>query len=132
MTANLVKVQEALGDRVGRDVFMYSVTLDAERDTPDALKKFAEAYDVKPGWLFLTGDPNDIEKLRRKLGFVDIDPEVDKDRTQHIGVVVIGNDKLRRWCATPALSEANQIAKTVSWMDPARSRQPNGAGPPEL
>src|SRR5213080_1947542 len=33
-TANLAKVQDALGDRLGRDVFMASISVDPERDTP--------------------------------------------------------------------------------------------------
>jgi len=40
-----------------------------------------------PGWLFLTGQPEDIELLRRKPGFTDPDPELDKDKSSHIGNV---------------------------------------------
>src|SRR5260370_35912991 len=39
---NLVKVQKALGDRLGREVFMYSITLDPEHDTPAVLKDYAK------------------------------------------------------------------------------------------
>ena len=55
-TANLVAVQEILGPRVGRDVFMYSITLDPANDTPQVLKSYAKAFGVKPGWTFLTGE----------------------------------------------------------------------------
>src|SRR2546426_10278505 len=79
ITMNLAKVQKALGDRVGRDIFMYSLTLKPEHDTPAVLKEYAEMHGVKPGWSLLTGDPADMELLRRKLGFVDPDPEVDKE-----------------------------------------------------
>ena len=34
------------------------------------LREYANGHRVKPGWLFLTGKPDDIEELRRKLGFV--------------------------------------------------------------
>jgi protein SCO1/2 len=36
-TANLVKVQKLLGDRIGKDIFMYSITLKPEEDTPEKL-----------------------------------------------------------------------------------------------
>src|SRR5262249_40524493 len=53
-TAKLVQVQQRLGDRVGRQIFFYSITIDPERDTPAVLKTYAQAYRVGPGWLFLT------------------------------------------------------------------------------
>ena len=53
MTANLMRVQAEFGDRMGKEVFMYSVSLD--RDTPDMLKVYAELFKTKPGWTFLTG-----------------------------------------------------------------------------
>ncbi|PYU13542.1 MAG: SCO family protein, partial [Acidobacteria bacterium] len=88
---------------VGRDIFMYSITLKPEEDTPKVLQEYAKSNGVKPGWLFLTGKPGDVEKLRRKLGFVDPDPTVDKDKSQHIGVILYGNETLDRWAACPAL-----------------------------
>ena len=50
-TSNLVRVQELLGARVGRDVFMYSLTLQPELDTPPRLKEYAAMHGVKPGWV---------------------------------------------------------------------------------
>ena len=35
MTQNLADVQALLGDRVGREIFMYSITIDPKNDTPD-------------------------------------------------------------------------------------------------
>src|SRR5712692_11871739 len=67
-TPNLVKVQAALGDRVGRDVFLYSISLDPATDTPEVLTKYANAVGAGPGWTFLTGKAEDIGKLRRRLG----------------------------------------------------------------
>jgi protein SCO1/2 len=115
-TANLVQVQRTLGDRLGRDVFIYSITLDPKRDDPEALTQYARAYRTRPGWSFLTGDPEDIELLRRRLGFVDPDPERDKDRSNHIGVVLIGNEALSRWSACPALSDPSVLLDLVGWM----------------
>lgn len=116
VTANLAKVQKALGDKVGRDIFMYSISLKPEHDTPDVLKEYAEMYDARPGWTFLTGAPADVVLLRRGLGFTYPDPKLDKDVTQHIGNVRYGNEPLMLWSACPGMASATWIAESVSWM----------------
>lgn len=113
MTANLVLVQQALGQRVGRDIFMYSITLRPEVDTPPVLRAYAKQFGVKPGWTFLTGQPRDTEIIRRKLGFYDLDPAVDADKDQHTGMLRIGNEPYDRWCMVPALSSPRQIVSTI-------------------
>ena len=122
MTANLVKVQRALGDRVGRDIFLLSITLKPAEDTPKVLRAYAQAHGVGPGWLFLTGKPADIETLRRKLGYVDPDPELDRDKSQHIGVIRFGRESLDRWAACPALSEPAQIVRSILDLDSSDTR----------
>src|ERR1043166_3016565 len=100
-TANLVRVQQLLGTRVGADVFMYSITLEPAVDTPEDLARYAAANGVGPGWTFLTGAPADCELLRRRLGFTDPDPERDKDTTNHTGMVRYGNEPKHLWAACP-------------------------------
>lgn len=117
ITRNLLKVQTLLGDRVGRDIFMYSFTLKPAEDTVKALRHYAHMHHVKPGWSFLTGTVADMEVLRRKLGYVDPDPDVDKDKSNHIGVLKFGNEPLERWGGCPGLSKASWIVKTLSWVD---------------
>jgi protein SCO1/2 len=100
MTENLARVQALLAPRVGEDIFMFSITLRPEHDTPDVLAAYASTFGVGPGWTFLTGGSNDIELLRHRLGFVDSDPVQDADPEQHIGTVRIANEPLHRWrCA---------------------------------
>ena len=112
--ANLLKVQKALGNHLGRDVFFYSLTLDPKADTPEALHKYAKAIGAKPGWTFLTGKFEDLELLRRRLGFTDPDPKVDADKTQHGGLVVYGNDAVGRWSVMPSLADPSRITEAVS------------------
>lgn len=129
ITMNLVKVQKLLGDRVGRDIFMYSLTLKPDEDTVSNLAHYAHMHKVGPGWKFLTGSPADMELLRRKLGYVDPDPEVDKDKSNHIGVIKYGNEPLQRWGGCPAMSKASWIVKTISWVDWPRDKEtPNSKG----
>src|ERR1700710_863553 len=103
MTENLARVQELLGARVGKDIFMASITLQPEFDTPEVLAAYAKGYHAGPGWQFLTGKRDDIELLRHRLGFVDSDPAQDADLEQHIGTVRITNEPLHRWAMSPAL-----------------------------
>ena len=127
-TANLVKVQELLKDRIGKDIFMYSITLRPEQDTPKALNDYAKMHGVKPGWTYLTGRPADIETLRRKLGFVDPDPERDKDKANHIGLVRIGNELTDVWIAHPVLARPTNIAKRIIWLETPKDYQAGNGG----
>jgi protein SCO1/2 len=67
VTENLVRVQRLLGDRVGQDIFMYSITTDPRHDTPKVLAAFADELGVGPGWLFLTGRPNIMQGLLSRI-----------------------------------------------------------------
>lgn len=116
VTSNLVRVQKLLAKHVGRDLFMCSITLKPEEDTPEALKQYCEMHRVGPGWTFLTGEPDDIERLRRSLGFTDPDPVVDKDKSSHIGMVRYGNEPLTLWAGCPGLSSPEWIAESISWV----------------
>ena len=112
-TANLLRVQAALGPRVGRDVFMVSMTLQPEFDTPSALKDYVTRYGIKPGWTFLTGRPREMDVIRRKLGFYNDDPRIDADLGNHTGMVRVGNEALDRWFMMPALSSPKQMARAI-------------------
>ena len=117
VTRNLCRVQKLLGDRMGKDIFIYSFSLKPKDDNVAALKHYAQMHKVKPGWLFLTGKPDDMELLRRKLGFVDPDPEVDKDLSNHIGVLKYGNEPLERWGGCPGMKSPDAIVEAISWID---------------
>jgi len=112
-TQHLVEVQHALGDRMGRDVTFLSISLDAERDTPEVLRGYAEAHGAGPGWYFLTGKHDDIELLRHKLGAYELDPVIDADRTQHTGLVILGNEPAGRWKAITALGKPVRIRQAI-------------------
>lgn len=128
MTANLVKVQQLLKDRIGKDIFMYSITLQPEKDTPKALKEYVEMHGVEKGWLYLTGRPADIEALRRKLGFTDPDPERDKDKANHIGLLRIGNELTDVWIATPAVAKPHNVVKRILWLETPKDFRPENEG----
>jgi protein SCO1/2 len=117
MMLNLGRVQELLKDRIGRDFFMYSITLKPAEDTRARLADYAEAFGAGPGWLLLRAENDaDTQALRRKLGFYDPDPVVDADLEAHVGLLRFGNERINRWAACPALSDPAEIAREIGWM----------------
>lgn len=112
-TASLLRVRQALGEHIGRDVFMYSLTLQPAIDKPADLRRYMDRYGVGDGWTFLTGAPRDVELLRFKLGFYNLNPEADADLKQHTGMVRIGHDRLDRWSMVPAQAPTAQIVTSI-------------------
>jgi protein SCO1/2 len=108
MTANLVRVQKYLGERVGRDVVMISLSVDPETDTPAVLKKYADQFHVQPGWYFLTGEKRNVDWVLYKLGgYVE-------DKNQHSAVLIIGNEATGEWMKVHAMSNPTEIADAVT------------------
>jgi protein SCO1/2 len=112
-TVNLIQVQLPLGGRVGRDIFMYSLTLRPEFDTPSALRDYVRQYEIGPGWTFLTGSPAEMDLIRRRLGFYDVDPVADAELSQHTGMIRFSDERRDRWAMSPAASPAGQIARAI-------------------
>jgi protein SCO1 len=112
MTANLARVKRELGDRVGKDIFFVSVSLDP-RDTPEVLKRYADAFHAGPGWKFLTGKKEDVQALRAKFG--------DKEAVvNHRPNINVGNDRTGEWWVANALDNPKFTAVIVGgWMDPS-------------
>lgn len=124
VTANLAKLYKLFGDRMGNPLFMYSITLKPEQDTPKVIKEYASEFHAGPAWMFLTGKGDDIEKIRRGIGFVDPNPAVDRDKSQHIGNIRYGNEALMQWGSCPGLSRPTWMMKEVSFViprDPSRA-----------
>lgn len=83
LTAKLAALQGKLGADFGPKVFFASVTVDPERDTPEVLKRYAQAHGAKPaGWAFLTGTPAEILDVEKRYGiFARKNPRGDVDHT---------------------------------------------------
>jgi protein SCO1/2 len=98
-TARLSEVYEQLGDRVGKDVFMYSITVDPDRDSPEVLKAYKKKFNIGKGWTFLTGKKEEINDIRTKLGLyiADLDETLPDGQIDHNISLVMGNQKTGRW-----------------------------------
>ena len=120
-TARLTQVQRLLGQRVGRDVFMYSISIDPEHDTPAVLKRYREQFQVAAGWTFLTGKKADIDLLRKKLGLYTDDL---KDDTDHNLSLILGNEATGRWMKRSPFDNPTFIAMQLGdWLHNWKQRR---------
>jgi protein SCO1/2 len=107
MNHNLQKVQEALGERVGKDVHIISISVDPSVDTPASLKEYAKKLNARPGWYFLTGDKANVDFALHKLGgYVD-------DKQDHINIFIIGNERTGLWKKAFGLARSEELVKVV-------------------
>src|SRR5215467_2717942 len=121
-TARLVQVQQLLGDRVGRDVFFYSISIDPTRDTPAVLQAYAEKFHVGPGWLFLTGREDDIKLVAKKLGLSRRSDA--RTRDGHSASLMIGDEAGGQWMRNSAVDNPRFLAATIGNFFGWASRQP--------
>ena len=124
-TARLVQVQRLLGERMGRDIFFYSITTDPKNDTPKVLKTYAEKFGVGPGWLFLTGSDEDLKLVVKKLGLSSARDVARRDG--HSASLMLGNEPTGQWMRNSAVDNPRFLATTIGtfmgWRDatPAKS-----------
>jgi protein SCO1 len=110
-TAQLRQVQKLLGPSVGQQVFMYSISVDPEYDTPDRLKRYMRMFDIKPGWTFLTGRRADIDLIQTKLG---IRPVSRKEIKDHDARLVVGNERTAHWIKRSPYDDPLVLANLLS------------------
>lgn len=107
MTRNLQKVQEALGDRLGKDARIISISVDPTLDTPAELKAFGKKFQARPGWYFLTGSKENVEFVLKKLGqFVEA-------KQDHLNIIIVGNDRTGLWKKAFGLAKSDELVKVV-------------------
>jgi protein SCO1/2 len=110
-TARMAQVQRLLGDRVGKDIFFYSISIDPKRDTPEVLNAYAKKFHAGPGWLFLTGKEADIVSISRKLGLYSTpDPS---DRDGHMPSLLIGNVATGQWMKDSATDNPSFLVRKM-------------------
>ena len=107
MNRNLEKVQEALGDRVGKDVHIISISVDPVVDTPASLKEYAKRLHARPGWYFLTGDKQNVDFALNKIGhFV-------SDKQDHLNILIVGNERTGLWKKALAIAPTGELVKII-------------------
>lgn len=107
MTRTLERIQEWLGDRLGKDAYILSISVDPEVDTPPKLKAFADGYGVRPGWHLLGGKKENVQFALRKIGqFVEA-------RDNHTTLLLVGNEPTGLWKKAFGLAKPSELITVV-------------------
>lgn len=107
MNRNMEKIQEALGDRVGRDVFLVSLTVDPEVDTPTRLKEYAKKFNAGRGWIFLTGKKENLDWALYKIG------QYVEKKDDHKTIFIIGNEPTGLWKKAFGMANVAELVQVV-------------------
>jgi protein SCO1/2 len=110
-TARLVQTQKLLGDHMGKDLFFYSITVDPRVDTPEVLREYADKFHVGPGWLFLTGDENNLQQIAQKLGVRYSRDLLATDG--HATSLMLGDEPTGQWMQNSAEDNPRFLASTI-------------------
>jgi len=105
--ATFARVQKELGDKVGRDVRLISISVDPATDTPERLKAWGEKFHAAEGWTFVTGNKPEMDELLRALG------ASSARREDHSPTVLIGNDA-QGWTRTYGLANTSQLVQIIN------------------
>ncbi|HEX7317706.1 MAG TPA: SCO family protein [Pyrinomonadaceae bacterium] len=108
MNRNLEKVQEALGDRLGKDVFIVSISVDPTTDTPTRLKEYAKRFHAKAGWTFLTGKKENVDWALYKLG------QYVESKDDHTTIIIVGNETTGLWKKALGMAKADELIQIVN------------------
>jgi len=107
LNRNLEKLQKALGEHMGKEVYFVSISVDPTVDTPTSLKAYAKKLNAGPGWYFLTGDKENVDFALKKIGqFVD-------DKNDHLNIFIIGNERTGLWKKAFGLARDDELMKVV-------------------
>jgi len=108
LAATFARLQKEMGDKVGKDVHLISISVDPVTDTPERLKAWGAKFKAGPGWTFVTGKKQEMDKLLNALGAA-----VSK-REDHSPALIIGNDRKGVWTRTYGLAKINQIMGVIA------------------
>jgi cytochrome oxidase Cu insertion factor (SCO1/SenC/PrrC family) len=108
MTRKLTLVRDMLDHKLTKPLWFVSLSVDPERDTPEALKKFAKDNKVDhDGWVFLTGEPQKLNYIIRKLG------QYTEEVEAHSTLVLAGNVNEAHWIKIPPMIPPEAIAERL-------------------
>jgi protein SCO1/2 len=117
-SALFAHLQERLGERVGREVSLISITVDPVRDTPLRLKEFSAPYKPGPGWSFLGGRKQAVDEVLKALGVYT------PNFADHPAVVLVGDPRSGEWTRFFGFPSSDQIMAKVNQLQAARQRAP--------
>lgn len=118
---NLSLMQDILGSRLGRDVFLISATVDPERDTVEVLSNYAKQHNVSQGWSFITGTTDTMQSIKDALFFRPGGHSGHEGHDQQdcsMGLIRYGNDATGLWGSVPTRANPHWLAERLNWITP--------------
>ena len=114
ITKQLTEVKDELGDLFGKKVFFVSITSDPARDTPRAMKRYAqEQHADVAGWTFLTGSKGNVEAVLKRLGALS---ENFEEHATVLYILDVDNKRMRKMLPNlppKAIAEAARLIATA-------------------
>ena len=108
------QLQTLLGDHLGKDVSLITISTDPANDTPEKLKAWGSRFGAKPGWTLLTGDPLTIQGLLRSLIS---QPRSDEKDYRHLPLIMMIDEPRGVWKQDFSLGSAFWINQTINkWL----------------
>jgi protein SCO1/2 len=108
MTQKLTVVRDQLIGRFDNPVKFVSLSIDPLRDTPAALKAFADKHGADhEGWIWLTGDPRHLQEIIRRLG------QYSEDVESHSTMMLAGNVNEAHWMKVMPQELPGQITSKI-------------------
>jgi len=108
LSAVFAQVQSRLGERLGREVALVSITVDPARDTPARLAAYAARHRAGEGWTWLTGDKPVVDRVLQDLGAYTTNFE------DHPSMVLIGDGRTGTWTRYFGFPGTDQIMTRVN------------------
>jgi protein SCO1/2 len=118
MNRALQRIQAHLGQSLGTEANMLSISVDPANDTVERLKGYASRFGAKPGWYFLSGKKENVEFALRKLG------QYVQAREDHSNIMLVGNDKTGLWKKAFSLAKIEDLVQIVESV--LRDKGPGG------
>jgi len=114
-SAVFAELQERLGDRIGKEIAMISVSVDPLRDTPARLKQFAAQYSAGPGWRFVTGTTQAVDEVLTAFNVST------RNFADHPAIVLVGDPRTGAWTRFYGFPGADRILSRMTQLQAART-----------
>jgi protein SCO1 len=107
LTRTFAKVQAEVGRNLGERIHLISISVDAQRDTPTVLKRYATQFGAKPGWRFITGKKGNVDWIIHRLG------QWNEVIEAHSPLIMVADVKTGRWRALPGETTHRQLVAVL-------------------
>lgn len=107
LSAIFAEVQGELGDRMGRDARLLTISIDPTRDTPGRMDNTARKFGAGPGWLWLTGAKADVDELLVGLG------AYTPDISTHPPMILVGDVSTGQWVRLYGFVSPDEVMEQI-------------------